>query len=122
MTGSDVVRAFSSAALALIPFGAVLKRKLQSRFGDGDRKWRNGQAARFESLKRRMKAQEDFATVRYPDLPNVHLAGLLAAPRDQYPNYSQQPKSLPDSAVGAAGVGSCARKPAIPQDLHESRL
>lgn len=118
MTGSDAVRAFSSAVLALIPFGAVFERKLQSRVGDGDRKWRNGQAARFESLKRRMKAQEDFATVRYPDLPNVHLAGLLAAPRDQHPNYSQKPKFLADSAAGAGG---CAQKTAIPQDRHESR-
>jgi hypothetical protein len=87
MTGSDAVRTFSSAMLAFIPFGTVLERKLQSRSGEEDREWRERQAARFESLKQRLKAAEDFAVIRYPDLPNVRLAGLLAAPRDEQPKH-----------------------------------
>lgn len=118
MTGSDTVRAFSSAMLALIPFGTVLERKLQSRLGDGDRKWRDRQAARLESLKQRMKAEEDFAVMRYSDLPNVRLAGLLAAPRDEHPRCDQEPEFLSDSASGVEG---CAQNPAVRRDLQTSQ-
>lgn len=53
-------------------------REAKSR--EKERGWRDHQAARLESLKQRMQAEEEFTTICYSDLPHVRLAGLLAAP------------------------------------------
>jgi len=65
-----------------VPLGTSIRLKREARLHEKEREWRDQQAARLESLKKRMQAEEEFATARYADLPQVRLAGLLAAPRD----------------------------------------
>ncbi len=71
--------AFCAALLSCVP---SVRRKREAELREEERQWREHQAARLESLKKRMQAEEEFNTLRYPDLPHVRLAGLLAAPRD----------------------------------------
>ena len=67
-----------------VPLGRSIRLKREAKLREEEREWRDQQVARLESLKKRMQAEEDFATLRYSDLPQVRLAGLLAAPRDTH--------------------------------------
>jgi hypothetical protein len=79
MSSSAIVRALSSALLNCVPLGTSIRLKREAKLREEERGWQDHQAARLESLKQRMQAEEEFATIRYPDLPHVRLAGLLAA-------------------------------------------
>jgi hypothetical protein len=82
MTSSAIARVFSAVLLNWVPLGTSIRLKREAKLREQEREWRDHQAARLESLKKRMQAEEEFATERYADLPHVRLAGLLAAPRD----------------------------------------
>jgi hypothetical protein len=82
MSSSAIARVLSAALLNCVPLAASIRLKREAKSRDKQREWRDQQAARFESLKQRMQAEEEFATIRYTDLPHVRLAGLLAAPRE----------------------------------------
>jgi hypothetical protein len=83
MSSSAIVGALSKALLNCVPLAASIRLKREAKSRDKEREWQDRQAARFESLKQRMQAEEEFATLRYTDLPHVRLAGLLAAPNDE---------------------------------------
>lgn len=85
MTVSAIAVAFCAAMLACIPLGRILWRKHKAGLHETDRKWQAHQAARLESLLDRMKVEVDPAPVDYPELPRVHLAGLLSPPCDLPP-------------------------------------
>ena len=68
-----------STAMLSIPIILVFWRRHRDALRECERKWRDGQAARLESLVDRMKAVEVPAEV-YPELPSVPLAGLLCSP------------------------------------------
>ena len=68
--------------LNCIPLGASIRLKREAKLREEEREWRDQQAARLESLKKRMQAEEEFAAGHYADLPHVRLAGFLAAPRN----------------------------------------
>jgi hypothetical protein len=67
--------------LACVPFGTILWRMRNARMREEDQKLRDVQLARLQSLQVRMK--NEFVPPGYPDLPNVRLAGLLAASRNE---------------------------------------
>lgn len=74
-----IARVFSAALLNCVPLGTSIRLKREAESREKEREWRDHQAARLESLKKRMQAEEEFATLRYSDLPHVRLAGWLAA-------------------------------------------
>lgn len=82
MIRSALTRDFCTALVTCVPFGTAILRKREARLREEEQSRRDRQVARLESLKKRMQAEEEFATIRYPDLPHVRLAGLLAVPRD----------------------------------------
>lgn len=82
MSSSAIARVFSAALLNWLPLGTSIRLKREARLREKEREWRDRQAARLESLKQRIQAEEEFATGRYTDLPHVRLATLLAAPPD----------------------------------------
>jgi hypothetical protein len=82
MSSSAIARVFSAVLLNWLPLGTSIRLKCEARLREEEREWRDHQAARLESLKKRIQAEEEFAAGRYTNLPHVRLAELLAAPRD----------------------------------------
>jgi hypothetical protein len=80
MTISTIAIAVSSAILACVPFGTILRRKRNARMTEKDQELRKVQLARLQSLENRMK--DELVPSGYLDLPSVRLAGLLTAPHD----------------------------------------
>ena len=81
MTSSDTVVAFAAELLGRFPFGTSLRRKHDARMRKEDQELRELQLARLQSVQDRMRDQ--LPHLGYPDLPNVRLAGLLAASGDE---------------------------------------